>query len=192
LIAPRNDCLTLSATKRPICLAGLYITRFAYQLDGRGRGEQREELRAIKKLVYRRLMHARAVYRVCGILSLGLAVAGAALPILPTTPFVLLAAFCFSKSNPPWHASLKNSRSFGTLIHDWEEHRSISTRAKLSATAAMAVAAACMWIYAATDLAVGVFVTAVQAGVLAFIWTRPSKSRGRRPRHSPPISECGP
>jgi uncharacterized membrane protein YbaN (DUF454 family) len=64
---------------------------------------------------------------------LGLAVAGTFLPLLPTTPFLLLATYFFAKSSPRVHRWLLNSRWFGPLIQDWEERRAISLRTKFKA-----------------------------------------------------------
>ncbi|TQV69676.1 DUF454 domain-containing protein [Exilibacterium tricleocarpae] len=61
-----------------------------------------------------------------GLLSLLLGGIGAVLPLLPTTPFVLLAAWCFARSSPRLHAWLLNSRLFGPMIRRWDENHCIS------------------------------------------------------------------
>ena len=80
----------------------------------------------------------RAAYLVAGFVFLGLAVLGVVLPVLPTTPFVLLAAACFARSSKRFHDCLLNHRSFGPLVREWREHRSIPYRTKLFAIAMMA------------------------------------------------------
>jgi len=60
----------------------------------------------------------------------GLALLGAVLPILPTTPFLLVAAACFAKSSPTLQAKLLANKTFGPIIRDWQESRSISLKAK--------------------------------------------------------------
>ena len=67
----------------------------------------------------------RLLFALLGGLSLGLGVLGAFLPVLPTTPFVLLSAFCFGKSSPRVHAWLVNHRWFGGMIRDWQTHRGL-------------------------------------------------------------------
>lgn len=68
-----------------------------------------------------------------GALALFLGAAGAILPLLPTTPFVLVAAACFARSSPSFHRALRDSRLFGALLREWEDHRSIPRRAKTRA-----------------------------------------------------------
>ena len=80
----------------------------------------------------------RALFFVAGIVSLVLAVAGAVLPVLPTTPLVLLAAACFARSYRPFHEWLIAHRLFGPLVREWHEHRSIPYRTKLFAIGMMA------------------------------------------------------
>ena len=61
------------------------------------------------------------------------------LPVLPTTPFVLLAAACFARSSKRFHDWLLGHRSFGPLVREWQEHRSIPYRTKLTAIVLMAL-----------------------------------------------------
>ena len=75
----------------------------------------------------------RAVYLVIGWVFVALAVLGVFLPLLPTTPFVLLASSCFLKSSPRWQRWLANSRWFGPLLRDWHEHRAVRRPVKVLA-----------------------------------------------------------
>lgn len=79
----------------------------------------------------------RVLLMLCGSVALALGVAGIFLPILPTTPFVLLAASCYAKGSPRFHAWLVGHRTFGPLILDWQTHRSIPLRIKWLAIASM-------------------------------------------------------
>ena len=81
----------------------------------------------------------RALFFVAGALSLGLGIAGTFLPVLPTTPLVLLAAACFARSYRPFHEWLLAHRLFGPMLREWHEHRRIPCRTKLTAIAMMAV-----------------------------------------------------
>lgn len=81
----------------------------------------------------------RALFLVAGVVSLSLGIAGAFLPVLPTTPLVLLAAACFARSYRPFHEWLIGHRLFGPIVKEWQEHRSIPRRTKAVAIATMAV-----------------------------------------------------
>src|SRR3546814_2634265 len=81
----------------------------------------------------------RHFYLVSGWASLGLGALGAFLPLLPTVPFVILAAFCFARSSPRLEAWLVTHPQFGHHIVAWREKRAISRKGKMAATAAFAV-----------------------------------------------------
>jgi uncharacterized membrane protein YbaN (DUF454 family) len=71
------------------------------------------------------------VLRIAGVLSVGLGVLGIFLPLLPTTPFLLLAAWCFVRSSPKLYAWLLDHKWFGSYIRHYREHRAIPLRAKI-------------------------------------------------------------
>jgi low affinity Fe/Cu permease/uncharacterized membrane protein YbaN (DUF454 family) len=75
----------------------------------------------------------RLALLVGGLLCVALAYLGAILPGLPTTPWVLLASYCFAQSSPRLERWLKRSPFFGRLLHDWEEHRGIRRPVKVQA-----------------------------------------------------------
>lgn len=68
-----------------------------------------------------------------GIIFVALGIIGAVLPILPTTPFLLLALTCFANSSPRFHQLLLNNRWFGAILRQWEESRSITHQSKVRA-----------------------------------------------------------
>ncbi|MEK7768723.1 MAG: YbaN family protein, partial [Pseudomonadota bacterium] len=72
----------------------------------------------------------RGLYLALGIAALILAVLGAVLPVLPTTPFVLLAAACFARGSEHFHDRLLANRIAGPIIREWREHHSIPRRVK--------------------------------------------------------------
>ncbi len=83
----------------------------------------------------------RVLFVVAGLICVGLAYLGAILPGLPTTPWVLLASYCFSRSSPRLRAWLLRSPIFGKLLRDWHEHRGMRRSAKV--VAVTMVIAAC-------------------------------------------------
>lgn len=72
----------------------------------------------------------RSLYLVFGYLSLALAIIGLFVPLLPTTPFVLLSAYCFQKSSPRIHTWLIEQPTLGPILKDWTENRIIRRRTK--------------------------------------------------------------
>lgn len=79
------------------------------------------------------------LYFALGWLSLALGILGAVLPLLPTTPFVILAALLFSKSNKKYHDWLRNHRYFGASLKNWEDHKVIPLKAKILSSSMMAI-----------------------------------------------------
>lgn len=72
----------------------------------------------------------RGIYLTVGFAALILGAVGIVLPVLPTTPFVLLAAACFARSSRRLHDMLLANRITGPIIREWVEHRSIPRRVK--------------------------------------------------------------
>lgn len=77
--------------------------------------------------------------RLLGFTFLALAVVGVFLPLLPTTPFVLLAAGCFAQSSERMHRWILRNPTFGPMITDWDEKRCVSCRIKVIAITSMTV-----------------------------------------------------
>jgi len=88
----------------------------------------------------------RPLYLAGGIVSVALAAIGAALPLLPTVPFLLLAVFCFARSNPAWEQKILDHPQWGPQISDWRERRAIRRPAKIAAIGAMSVGAVFTWL----------------------------------------------
>ncbi len=118
----------------------------------------------------------RALWALFGVLCLALGAMGAVLPLLPTTPFLLLAAFGFARSSRRLHAWLLGHRTFGPLIRNWHEHGSIDRRTK-----AVSVVVIVLTPVVSLMLGVAGWVLLVQVVVLAgaatFVLTRPDGPR---------------
>lgn len=67
----------------------------------------------------------KVFWLICGILALTLGIIGIILPLLPTTPFILLAAALFAKSSKTFHDRLVNNKYSGPIIKNWYENRTI-------------------------------------------------------------------
>ena len=77
-----------------------------------------------------RLPMVRGLYFAAGLVALGLAFLGVILPVLPTTPFLLVAAACFAKSSDRFYNGLLNHRIAGPIIADWRQHRAMKRETK--------------------------------------------------------------
>ena len=119
----------------------------------------------------------RWLWFIFGWLSVALGLLGAFLPILPTTPFMLLAAFAFGKSSPRFHRWIVEHPTFGPPVRDWQAHGAISRRAKIMATGAMLAVLAISVV-----LGLKWQIIALQAAILVavslFILTRPEPPSG--------------
>jgi uncharacterized membrane protein YbaN (DUF454 family) len=119
----------------------------------------------------------RGLWLALGGLFLGLGLLGVVLPVLPTTPFLLLAAGCFAKSSPRLHRWLLAHPTLGPPIRNWEENGAISRPAKRLAVGSMAAVLG-------LSVVVGLHwkVLLAQAVLIAvgsaFILTRPDGSSG--------------
>lgn len=81
-------------------------------------------------------MHFKNTILIClGWISVALGFMGAFLPILPTTPFLILALSLFAKSSPRFHQMLLNNRWFGQSLQQWESNKTMSKKAKFRAIA---------------------------------------------------------
>ena len=116
----------------------------------------------------------RSLFLVCGIISLILGVIGIFLPLLPTTPFVLLAAYCFSKSSEKLHQWLLNHKYLGKIIREWEMYGVIRTRIKWVATVSIVVMVSYPLTFMVPYLWLKLVIILSISLVLLFIWTRPS------------------
>ena len=93
----------------------------------------------------------RRLYLALGFVALTLGIIGIPLPVLPTTPFLLLAAWCFSRSSERWHQWLLANETFGPVISNWEKRRCISMRTKIIAISSMVVVGGTSVVFAIDD-----------------------------------------
>lgn len=112
----------------------------------------------------------RPLYAAGGIISVGLAAIGAFLPIMPTVPFLLMAVFCFARSNPAWEQKIMDHPHWGPQVRDWRERRAINRRAKTMALGAMSAGTVFTW-YTLGDpwYWISIAILVIAGG---WIWTR--------------------
>ena len=108
-----------------------------------------------------------------GIVSLALGGLGVVLPLLPTTPFILVAAFAFAGSSDRLHQWLLDHELFGSLIADWQSYGAISRRTKLVSVLAMAAVLGISLVLELPSHAIIIQIVLLSAAA-AFILSRPA------------------
>ena len=118
----------------------------------------------------------RVLFITLGFCSLALGIVGVVLPLLPTTPFLLLSAFCFARSSERFHDWLLSHPYFGKVIKDWQDNGSISKKSKISAMIVILLT-----FLISVVLSVPQMILIIQAVILSlvslFILTRPDASQ---------------
>ncbi len=119
----------------------------------------------------------RPLYIALGYVCVGLGMAGAVLPVLPTTPFLLVALWAYFRSHPEKAQKLLDHPRWGPPLRDWREQGAIPTRAKIAALCVMALS----WLFVfftAKQAWVPVLVGAILCCTATFVATRPAPKRG--------------
>ena len=117
----------------------------------------------------------RVLWLLAGGLALLTGIVGIFLPLLPTTPFVLLAAFCFSRGSQRCETWLLQHPRFGPMVRDWRANRAVPLRAKQLATLMMTLGSA--WAWWAMPPGIRWLPALLCAGVAAWMWSLPTASR---------------
>jgi uncharacterized membrane protein YbaN (DUF454 family) len=114
----------------------------------------------------------KRIFYLLGGISLGLGLLGMLLPILPTTPFLILSGYFFSKSSKKIHSWILSRPYYGKIIKDWEESGIISKQAKIQAISALIMLFSISIIF----LKLSPYLGLIGLGIGYFIITRPSKN----------------
>jgi len=107
-------------------------------------------------------------------ISFGLGVIGAFLPILPTTPFLILSAYLFSKSSPKFHAWILTLPMAGEAIREWRDERVIRPRAKILCSVMLLISLFMIWQVAKVHLVIRLIASLIMISVGIFVVTRAS------------------
>ena len=116
----------------------------------------------------------RILFASAGLFFVMLGVAGAFLPILPTTPFIILAAACFARSSPRLEAWLLSHPVFGSTLRDWRERGAIPWKAKLAAAVGCGIGYTIFWFGTEPTAVLGTVVGLLMLSGLAYVFSRPS------------------
>lgn len=110
-----------------------------------------------------------------GFVVLGLA--GILLPVLPTTPFLLVAAACYARASRRFYNALLNNRLFGPAILEWQQHRAIDYRTKLTAIALMSLTLAVSIVFFVKDASLQSVLALLGLLLAAWLYRIPSRDR---------------
>ncbi|MBK9447701.1 MAG: YbaN family protein [Betaproteobacteria bacterium] len=126
-------------------------------------------------------MHASKTVRwllwTAGTISLVLGIIGVFLPVLPTTPFILLAAACYARASEKFHQHLLAHKTFGPTIRDWEEYRSLSLKTKKVAITMMTLSiAVSIWVVR-EHLWLQLILACIAVSVGTWMWRLPSRDQ---------------
>ncbi len=116
----------------------------------------------------------RWIYLGIGWLFTGLGIAGAFLPVLPTTPFLIVALWSFSNSSPRLKNWLYNHPRYGATLQDWFEHGAIGPRTKLVSICAMTASIPMLYWISGGNVLVSIIHSIVISLTALFILSRPS------------------
>ena len=107
-----------------------------------------------------------------GWLAIVLGTLGIVLPLLPTTPFMLLAAWCFARSSPRFHHWLLWKSPFGRYLRHWQQHRAMPPGAKVRAIC-LIVATFSLSLFLVHQIWVRIMLLIMLAALLLFMWRIP-------------------
>jgi hypothetical protein len=113
-----------------------------------------------------------------GWICVALGAVGIIMPLFPTTPFLLVAVWAFSKSSPELAERIRNHRIAGRYVREWQDEGVIPVGAKVIAVAMMAAMLAYLQFWSDAPAWVVVAAAIAMAGIAGFILSRPSRPRG--------------
>ncbi len=119
----------------------------------------------------------RAAFTALGLVCVGLGLAGVVLPVLPATPFFLLAAACFARASERFYNALLNNPTVGPTIREWHRYRSIRFRTKVTAIALMSGSLAVSIVFFVEDAIVQSGLAVLGVLLAVWMWRIPSRDR---------------
>jgi uncharacterized membrane protein YbaN (DUF454 family) len=116
----------------------------------------------------------KGIFVVAGTISLGLGAVGVFLPVLPTTPFLLLSAACYYKGSERMHRWLLSNKLFGSYIRNYKEGRGISQTGKIFALFLLWTTICCSALFMMNNYIVQIVLVAIAIAVTIHIMTLPT------------------
>jgi uncharacterized protein len=116
----------------------------------------------------------RFLYLALGWLSVGLAIIGVILPLLPTAPFLILAVWAFSRSSPALAEKIRSNKTFGPLVQKWQDHGIIPVKAKIAAVVMMSVTGSYLLLFSPAPLWASIAACTTMVLAAVYVLSRPS------------------
>ena len=113
----------------------------------------------------------RILLIIAGTLSVGLGILGIFVPVLPTTPFLLLAAACYARSSQRFYDWLLNNKYFGNYIRNYQQRKAVPLKVKVLTLALLWIAIGCSVMFAVEVFLVRVFLILIAIGVSIHIFS---------------------
>ena len=123
-------------------------------------------------------VNARFIWLLVGLAAVAIGAVGVVLPLLPTTPFLLVAAFAFARSSERMNSWLREHQVFGPLIDNWHRDGSIDPKTKQMAIAMIVATPVITWLLDMPSWVVACQIVVLSAAAI-FILTRPSPAESR-------------
>lgn len=116
----------------------------------------------------------RGIYLAVGLFFVALGVAGAFLPVLPTTPFMIVAAACFARSSVRLENWLLAHKRFGPTLREWRARGAVPRKAKFASLAGTSVGYVLFWLGSSPGPLLASAVALLMLGGVAYVFSRPS------------------
>lgn len=121
----------------------------------------------------------RLLFLAAGCACVVLGVLGVVLPVLPATPFFLLAAACFARASHRFYNWLMNHRVLGPTVREWRQHRAIAYKTKLAAIALMVSMLTISLVFFVRDWRLQAALAVLGVALTVWMWRIPSRDRPR-------------
>ena len=123
--------------------------------------------------IIRRML--KILYQVGGSISIGLAMTGLFLPVLPTTPFVLLAIFLFGKSQPEKIQEIMQHPKLGPFVQDYLDPQGIPLKSKIKALLVLWFSILISVTFFIPLIAIKILILSIASLVSIWIWMKPTR-----------------
>lgn len=125
------------------------------------------------EVTHSRSYSLRVTLVILGTVFVVIGVIGIFLPVLPTTPFMLLAAACYAKSSRRFYNWIMNNKVFGPIIREWRQYRAIPKRAKITAMVLLVLTFGSSILFFVHILWLKILLAVFCLAMLIFMWRIP-------------------